>query len=54
MTLRKQTYIKLYAKSLIFQSKQPAYFQHFTKNKIHTAITCLVKMIRRPKQLQLT
>jgi hypothetical protein len=44
----------LFAQDFILQSKQPACFQQLTNNKIHNTTTCLVKMIKRPKQLQLT
>jgi hypothetical protein len=44
----------LFAKGFILKSKQPAYFQQLTNDKNPTTTTCLVKMIRRPKQLQVT
>jgi len=43
-----------FAKGFILLLKQTACFQQLTNNKIHNTTVCLVKMMKRPKQLQST
>jgi hypothetical protein len=44
----------VFAKSFIFKRKQTVHDQQLTKNKIRSTTACLVKMIKRPKQLEST
>jgi hypothetical protein len=44
----------LFAKSFILKLNQPADIQLLTNNSTRNDTLCLVKMIKRPKQLELT